>query len=86
VSLYQVQVSKSAAKEIEKLPPAVVERIIPALIKLAEDPRPTGCKKLKGTGDIYRIRVGDYRIIYVVDDTVRIVDIRKVGHRRDVYE
>lgn len=86
MSAYQVQVSKSAAKELAKLTPPVVSRIVPELIKLAEDPRPAGCKKLKGTGNIYRIRVGDYRIVYAVDDIVRIVDIRKIGHRRDVYD
>ncbi len=55
--------------------------------KLASDPRPAGSKKLKDSEeDLWRIRVGDYRIIYLIDDQIRIVNIRKVGHRKDVYE
>ncbi|MES1217243.1 MAG: type II toxin-antitoxin system RelE/ParE family toxin, partial [Bacteroidota bacterium] len=54
---------------------------------LAQNPRPLGVKKLKGsTEDLYRIRSGDYRVIYSVDDEIRIVDIRKVGHRKDIYK
>jgi len=58
-----------------------------AIDALEENPRPSGCKKLKdATENLWRIRVGDYRIIYVIADEVKIVDVRKVGHRKDIYE
>jgi len=54
---------------------------------LAENPRPSGVKKLKGISeDLYRIRSGDYRVIYSISDQIRIVDIRKIGHRKDIYK
>lgn len=54
--------------------------------RLATDPRPTGCLKLKGRSEeLWRIRSGDYRILYAIDDVIRIVDVRQVGHRREVY-
>lgn len=84
--MYKVIVSKTASKELADLPIQVVNRIIPAIKKLAEDPRPVGCKKLKGHQDTWRIRIGDYRVVYSVDDVVRIVDIRSVGHRKDIYD
>jgi len=68
------------------LPTQIVNRIIPAIKKLGEDPRPPGCKKLKGDKDTWRIRIEDYRVIYTVDDVVRIVDVDSVGHRKDIYD
>lgn len=56
-----------------------------AVEPLAKNPRPDGCKKLQGGASAYRIRVGDYRVIYTVDDAVLIVAIERVGHRREVY-
>jgi len=54
---------------------------------LAENPRPAGCKKLKGTHeDLWRIRIGNYRVIYTINDTIQIIDIQKIGHRKDIYE
>jgi mRNA interferase RelE/StbE len=83
---YSVFFSESAAKEIRNFPKTVIIRIVNASGRLAIEPRPAGCKKLKGNQeDIWRIRVGDYRIIYVIEDTIRIVEIRKVRHRKDVY-
>jgi mRNA interferase RelE/StbE len=63
-----------------------VARIIPRLEHLASAPRPPGCKKLKGGDNEWRIRVGDYRIVYEIDDTARTVDVTRIGHCRDVYE
>jgi mRNA interferase RelE/StbE len=83
--MYKVIVSKTASKELLDLPAQAVNRIIPALQKLGEEPHPAGCKKLKGREDTWRIRIGDYRVIYTIDDVVRIVDIRSVGHRKDIY-
>ena len=84
--MYKVLVSKTASKELSDLPTQVVNRIIPAIKKLGDDPRPPGCKKLKGEQDTWRIRIGDYRVIYTVDDVIRIVDVRSVGHRKDIYD
>jgi mRNA interferase RelE/StbE len=86
MATYQVVVSKQAAKEIEKLTADVVQRIIPSIVALANNPRPAGCKKLKGGKDLYRIRVGDYRLVYSIEDTILVVDVRRVAHRRDVYD
>lgn len=84
--MYKVVVSKTASKELSDLPTHVINRIVPSIKKLADDPHPPGCKKLKGQQDIWRIRICDYRVIYTIDDVVRIVDIRSVGHRKDIYE
>lgn len=84
--MYRVIVSKTASKELADLPTQAVNRIIPAIKKLGENPRPTGSKKLKGEHDSWRIRVGDYRVIYTIDDTIRVLDVRKVGHRKDIYD
>jgi mRNA interferase RelE/StbE len=84
--MYKVIVSKTASKELADLPTHAVNRIIPAIKKLGEDPRPSGCKKLKGEQNTWRIRVGDYRVIYIIDDVIRIVDIRGIGHRKDIYD
>jgi mRNA interferase RelE/StbE len=86
MSLYRVVLSKSAEKELSKLPSRVVEKIIPALTSLAENPRPAGCKKLKGFDDLWRIRVGDYRAVYAIGDEILLVEVRSVGHRKEVYE
>ena len=84
--MYKVVASKTASKELADLPTQVVNRIVPAIKKLGDDPRPPGCKKLKGEQDAWRIRIGDYRVIYTVNDVVRIVDVRSVGHRKDIYD
>jgi mRNA interferase RelE/StbE len=68
------------------LPATVVARIVPRLERLASTPRPPGCKKLKGGDKEWRIRVGDYRLVYVIDDKAGIVDVTRISHRRDVYE
>ena len=84
--MYNVVISKSASKELAALPSQTINRVIPAIEKLGENPRPTGCKKLRGGLDTWRIRIGDYRVIYAIDDLVRIVDVRRVGHRKDIYD
>ena len=83
---YTVELKQSARKELERLPNATIERIIARLEALELDPRPPGCKKLKGGDAEYRIRVGDYRIVYVIDDQRIIVTITRIRHRSVVYE
>ncbi len=81
---YKITISKLAQKQLDKFADNLASRLIDALYTLANDPRPPGCKKLKGR-DGYRIRVGDYRIIYEIIDDVLIVNIVALGHRKDIY-
>ena len=82
---YRVVVARSARKELESLPRATADRIVTVLESLAEQPRPVGVRKLRGAADLWRVRVGDYRIVYALDDAQKIVDIRVVRHRKDAY-
>ncbi len=77
-------ISKRARKDIAALSEQKKERVKKAVYALAENPRPHGVKKLQGS-DGYRIRVGDYRVIYEITDTVKIVTIERVAHRADAY-
>ena len=84
--MYRVVISKRAAKDLLSLPIPMVQKMHQAIRSLANDPRPAGCKKLVDSKEpLWRIRVGDYRIAYTIEDTVRVVDVRKVGHRKDIY-
>ena len=69
---------------MDRLPRAVFARVIQVLLKLERNPRPVGCKKLRGV-ERYRLRVGDYRVLYIIDDAAASIEIVAVGHRRDVY-
>ena len=83
---YSVLIKTSAAKELEAVEPRSVRaRIVSRLRGLARSPRPPGSQKLAGHDERYRIRQGAYRIVYSVDDGARVVEIVKVGHRREVY-
>lgn len=82
---YQVIFTHSAQKEFEALPVEVSNPIYPKIEALAVDPRPEGCKKLKGQPNLWRIRVGDYRVIYSVNDDTCSVDIIIVCHRSKAY-
>ena len=81
---YNVRVKRSAAKEIEALPPKDRRRVVAKIQTLAGNPRPVGSEKLSGE-DKYRLRQGDYRILYQIVDDELIVTAVKVGNRRDVY-
>ena len=83
---YSVELKPSARKELERLPGRVIERIFPRLEALEDEPRPAGCKKLKGGRDKWRIRVGDYRVVYTIDDVKLRVSVTRVRHRGEVYE
>jgi mRNA interferase RelE/StbE len=82
---YTVTVARPARKELEKLPDPIGQRILAKIEGLAATPRPFGSSKLQGEKHLWRIRVGDYRVIYSVDDTAKVVDVSVVRHRRDVY-
>ena len=81
---YSLSIPRSVNKRMERLPAEVYDRLDSAILALADEPRPAGCVKLKGRED-WRIRVGDYRIVYGIDDEQRIVEILNIAHRRDVY-
>jgi mRNA interferase RelE/StbE len=82
---YQISISKTAQKQLDKLPDNITERLIRVIYELADDPRPVGHKKLKGR-DGYRVRTGDYRIIYDIIDSLLIINIIAIGHRKDIYD
>lgn len=81
---YAVRIKPSAEKEMKRLPNRAFDRLSAAILRLESDPRPHGCKKLRGIEE-YRLRVGPYRILYTVDDSRRTLEIVAVGHRREVY-
>ena len=81
---YSVLIRRSAEKEIERLPNSVRPLMVRRILALADDPRPHGSKKLAGGGE-YRIRQGEYRVVYTIDDAARLVTIVRAAHRSDVY-
>ena len=83
---YRVLIQPHAERHLAKLPPHVAPRIRDAILALGEAPRPPGAKKLRGSRDTWRVRVGDYRVLFVVDDRNAVVHVTAAGHRRDVYE
>jgi len=82
---YNIEWKHSAARELRKLPREAVLRILQAVEQLATEPYPHGVRKLVGAQHTYRIRVGDYRVVYNVVSSTLIIQIVRVGHRRDVY-
>jgi mRNA interferase RelE/StbE len=81
---YSLQIKKSAEKELRRIPKADLRRIVARIGTLAADPRPPGSEKLFNE-DVYRIRQGDHRILYSIDDDRGVVMVIKIGHRREVY-
>ena len=82
---YRIEVTPAAARQLRKLDPQVARRVRGAIELLAVDPRPPASRPLRGR-DGYRVRVGDYRILYTVRDDVLLVVLLRLGHRRDVYD
>jgi mRNA interferase RelE/StbE len=82
---YQIKVSATAERQLRKLQPADRNRLIVVIQKLADNPRPKGCRKLRGYDDVYRVREGAFRIIYSIEDDCLLVLLLKIGHRKDVY-
>jgi mRNA interferase RelE/StbE len=83
--LYKIEISETAIKQLNKLPQSVSQDLITVIQLLSENPRPYGYKKLKGRKG-YRIRKGNYRIIYDVYNKILVIDIIAVGHRKDIYD
>ncbi len=83
---YAIEIKPSAATELDALDHALFVRIDRKILALAETPRPPGCKKLRGYKDLWRIRVGDWRVLYIIDDAAKLISITRIAHRREVYE
>jgi len=87
VAGYSLSIKPSAAEELQSISDkATLTRLIEKVKSLATQPRQSGSEKLAGRPNLYRVRQGNYRVIYSVDDEARVVDVVKVGHRRDVYQ
>jgi mRNA interferase RelE/StbE len=83
---YTLFLKKSAEKELLALPKAQAHKVKEAILRLIENPRPSGCKKLSGNTDDYRIRVGNYRVVYSISDKVLTVWVIKIAHRKNIYK
>jgi len=83
---YSLEIMRSAQKELDALDHALFARIDRKILALAHDPRPVASRKLQGYKDSWRIRIGDWRVVYIVDDAAKVVSITRVAHRREVYE
>jgi mRNA interferase RelE/StbE len=82
---YRVEVARRAVKSLARLPTQEQQRVRAAVDLLSENPRPPGCVPLEGEPNVYRVRVGDYRIVYKMLDAVLLVHVVAIGHRRDIY-
>ena len=82
---YTVKLKPAALRDLQALPPDVQHRIRPKIDALADNPRPRGCEKLEGEDDLYRIRAGEYRVLYQIQGRVLLVLVIRIGHRREVY-
>lgn len=85
MSKYEIFWKKSAVKELKSLPKNIITRILSLVEKLKEEPRPEGVIKIEKLTHHYRIRINEYRIIYSIEDNKLIIEIVKIGHRKDVY-
>ena len=83
--MHELLLVRSARKELEALPDAILARVARELDALPANPRPRGCRKLRGASDLWRVRVGDYRIIYHVDDRAHLIEVRGIRNRKDAY-
>lgn len=82
--MYKIELRRRAQRALNKLPEADFQAVVEAMKDLAQTPRPRGIEKVKGTG-LWRIRQGDYRIIYAIDDNQQLVTVVRIGHRREIY-
>ena len=84
--MYKIIFDKSAEKDLDNLPNEAVRRVAKVINKLSSDPRPPGFKKLKTSDEnLYRVRSGDYRIVYAIAEEIKIINIRRIRHRKDIY-
>jgi mRNA interferase RelE/StbE len=86
VPKYALEIKQSAQKELDAVDDALFSRMDRKILALADNPRPSGCRKLRGYKNQWRIRVGDWRVVYSIDDAAKLVSVTRVAHRREVYE
>lgn len=82
---YTIVFARSARKELEDIDEPLVSRIFDRITSLASEPRPRNCSKLKGSRNLWRIRIEDYRVVYSIEDRARVIDIIAVKHRSEAY-
>ena len=80
---YTLAILPSAARELNALDDGLFARIDRKVAQLAQNPRPAGCKKLKGYKDLWRVRVGDWRVVYIINDATKLVSVTRIAHRRE---
>jgi mRNA interferase RelE/StbE len=83
---YQITFSRSARKELQKLEDALLHKIFLKIENLTTNPKPVGCRKLQSYEDLWRIRIGDYRVLYSINETEKQIDIIAVRHRKEAYK
>ncbi len=86
MAAYRLELKPAAMRSLRKLPPDVQRRVARKIEALTRNPRPTGVEKLKGIADLYRLRAGDYRILYQIQDKILLLLVVQVGHRREIYK
>lgn len=82
---YTVELTRAAVRELRSVPPPFHDAIVRALRGLETEPRPAGCKKLSGYAGLWRIRVGNYRVLYEISDKIRLVSVERIANRKDAY-
>ena len=82
---YEIEISRTAEKQLRRLPRTDQLRVVRTMLALVDDPFPRGARKLSGHDDVFRVRAGRYRILYSVSERKLVIVVLKVGHRRDVY-
>ena len=85
MACYRIEFARSARKDFCLIDRQSIPKLLAAIEALADDPRPSGCRKLAGSERTWRIRVGDYRVVYEIEDELLVVLVMRVRHRRDVY-
>ncbi len=83
--MYRLRLKRTAEADLDRLPGPIFKRIDERILALREEPRPVGVRKLQGGLEGWRIRVGDYRVVYQIDDSLQTVTVIRVRHRRDIY-
>lgn len=83
---YAVEIKPTARKELDWLSDDLIARLLPKIEALSTNPRPPGCKKLRGYKDLWRVRAGVFRIVYIIDDSHASVSVTRIAHRREVYK
>ncbi len=83
--MYNVYLERAAENDLKRLPASIFNRVILQIKSLAENPRPPGCHKITGSRRDWRIRIGDYRVIYEIDSKQKVVKVMRVRHRREAY-